>query len=152
VLHRLSIIGIAAVVASSGAARRPVSASDTTSLGHTASHCDTTRGRGTSLRDYIAPIVAAVGPAADSARAAFDLPSGPASIVTVVTDDSVCTAVYNAQVRLKHGGDSTVVGPIGLVQVGSTRYLLEDIGRTAGEWELLDIYDSNLKYLGSITR
>jgi hypothetical protein len=70
----------------------------------------------------------------------------------VVTDNSVCTAAYNAQVRQLHNGDSTVVGPIGLVQVGSTRYVVEDIGRTAGEWELLDIYDSNLNYLESVTR
>lgn len=135
-----------------GSVRGPAKAAERTSVSYTASHCDTANGRGTSLRDYIGQVVAAAGPDADRLRAATKLPSGPDGIVTIVTDDSVCTAVYNAQVRQKHGGDSTFVGPIGLVQVGSTRYVVEDIGRMAGEWTLLDIYDTNLNYLGSITR
>jgi hypothetical protein len=152
ILLRPSVIGTAAILGCLGATQGPASVAGSASGSHAASHCDTANGRGTSLRDYIGLIVAGVGPQADRLRAATQLPSGSRAIVTVVTDNSVCTAAYNAQVRQLHNGDSTVVGPIGLVQVGSTRYVVEDIGRTAGEWELLDIYDSNLNYLESVTR
>ena len=151
-LLRLSLIGIAATAVTSFGA--PL-ASVTPLQGVThsyASHCDITAGRGASLHDYIVPIVTGVGAVADRARASSKLPVGSAGIVTVVTDDSVCNAVYNAQVLLKHGGDSTLVGPLGLVQVGSTRYVVEDLSRSAGEWTLLDVYDTNLDYLVSITR
>jgi len=115
-LLRRSVLGVAAVAASLGAARAPVSA-QRTSPSYESSHCDTANGRGTSLHDYIVSIVTGVGTHADRLRASSKLPSGSAGIVAVVTDDSVCTAVYNAQVLLKHHGDSTLVGPIGLVQL-----------------------------------
>ena len=148
---RASVVGIAAVAASLGAARAPVS-TQTTSLRYDSPRCDTANGRGTALHDYIVPIVTAVGAHADRVRASSKLPSGTAGIVTIVADDSVCAAVYNAQVLLKHGGDSTVVASIGLVQVGPNRYVVEDVSRTAGEWSLLDVYDTSLNHLVSITR
>lgn len=152
-LLRIAFIGTAAALAansfSPSASRTPVERA--ARLG-APSHCDTTTRRGASLREYILPMVTAVGPSADRVRAWSYLPSEPASIVTLVTNDSVCTAVYMAQVRLKHDGDSTRVGSIGLVQAGPNRYVVQDMGRRAGEWMLLDIYDTSLHYLVSITR
>ena len=150
-LLRMGFIGVAVITASSSTrstSAAPVGAQYT----FVAGHCDRTSGRGASLRNYIVPIVTGVGSAADRVRNSLSLPAGQASIVTIVTNDSVCTAVYLAQVRLKHGGDSTLVGPIGLVQVGSDRYVVEDVSRRAGEWALLDVYDTSLNYLASITR
>ena len=150
-LLRIALIGVA-VIAASATTRSTIAAPAGGRHTVAVSHCDTTSGRGTSLRGYVVPIVTGVGSAADRVRTSLSLPAGPASIVTIVADDSVCTAVYLAQVQLKHGGDSTLVGPIGLVQVGSNRYVVEDISRRAGEWALLDVYDTSLNYLASITR
>ena len=117
------------------------------------SRCDTTSdGWAAALRDYVIPIVTASGTGANRVRATSQLPSGLASDVRIVTNDSVCTAAYNAHIARNYAGDTTAIKSIALIQVGATRYVLEDGRRRAGEWELLDVYDASFRYLVSITR
>jgi hypothetical protein len=152
-LHRIAVTGIAETLIAVTPGSGPSGVQRARTRNPTRfNRCDSVAGRGAALRDYIVSIVTGVGPGADRVRAASSLPAGQAGIVTVVSDDSVCAAAYGAQIRLKHGGDSTVVGRIALVQVGTNRYVVEDISRRAGEWALLDVYDSSRNYLASITR
>lgn len=156
---RFALIGTTAVVAlgaSLGATTLKVRRSAESSHGETpafvSSPCDTSYAWGGALRDYVVPIVTASGTGADRTRAVTHLPSALPSDVAIVTNDSVCAAAYNAHVARNYAGDTTRLGKIGLVQVGATRYVLEDIHRRAGEWQLLDVYDSSFKYLSSFTR
>lgn len=147
---------LAALGTALGAATQPQDRSAArSSLGNTSAvvpgRCDTSNGKGADLRDYVVRIVTASGRGADRLRAASQLPSALPSDVTIVTADSVCAAAYNAHVTLKYAGDTTRIGSITLVQVGATRYVLEDIHRRAGEWGLLDVYDTSFSYLVSLT-
>lgn len=156
---RLALVGTTAVVAlgaTVGATTSKSRSAAESAHGETSafvsSPCDTSSAWGGALRDYVVPIVTASGAGADRTRAVTHLPSALPSGVVIVTNDSVCTAAYNAHVARNYAGDTTRLGKIGLVQVGATRYVVEDMHRRAGEWQLLDVYDGSFRYLSSFTR
>lgn len=157
---RLTLIGMATVAALGTARgltrvrdRGTVMSSPGSALALVPGRCDTSNnGWAAALRDYVVPIVTASGRGADRLRAASQLPAALASDVSIVTNDSVCAAAYTAHVALRYSGDTMRVRSIALVRAGPTRYVLEDGLTRAGEWELLDVYDSSFRYLASFTR
>ncbi|HEV2643584.1 MAG TPA: hypothetical protein VGT98_12790 [Candidatus Elarobacter sp.] len=115
-------------------------------------YCQPVNDWTTGVRADVVEMVTLPGARMDSLREKVNLPLTTADQVSVVTDDNTCTTAYMAQVNQKRAGDTTQLGTIALIRVGSTRYVLQDLGRSAGEWELLDIYDASFNYLASVTR
>ncbi|MEO6864376.1 MAG: hypothetical protein ABI229_02885 [Gemmatimonadaceae bacterium] len=92
-------------------------------------------GWAAASHDYVIPIVTASGTGVNRVRATSQPPSGLATDMRVMTNDSVGAAGYNAHIARDHAGDMTAARSIALIHVGATRYVLEDGRSRADEWE-----------------
>lgn len=70
------------------------------------------------------------------------LPAGPASIVTAVTDSTICHRAAVAAGLSRDTPDSLAVTTVSVVRVGHTRYVVTDLEHHIGEFELSYVFDS----------
>jgi hypothetical protein len=67
-------------------------------------------------------------------REQLQLPAGPVSSVTAVTDSIICHRAAVASGLARKTPDSMAVASVAVVRVGSTRYVVFDTTSTAGEF------------------
>jgi hypothetical protein len=76
------------------------------------------------------------------ARSNLDLPAGPASTVSAVTDSAICHRAAIAAGLSRKTPDSTSVPAVSVVRVGTMRYVVTDTLHHVGEFELSYTFDS----------
>jgi hypothetical protein len=75
------------------------------------------------------------------------LPSTPASAVTFVTSDSLCTVAANLTAAME---PSIPVHPVWVMAIGPTRYVVFDKERTSAGRLLVAIYDAAFNWLADM--
>jgi len=75
-------------------------------------------------------------------RQQLQLPAGPVSMVSAVTDSATCHRAAIAAGLARKTPDSTSVPAVSVVRVGPTRYVVTDAFHHFGEYNLSYTFDS----------
>jgi len=75
-------------------------------------------------------------------REQLQLPAGPVSSVTVVTDPIICHRAAVASGLARKTPDSMAVASVAVVRVGATRYVVFDTTSQAGEYHIGLTFDT----------
>jgi hypothetical protein len=99
---------------------------------------------------YLAQLMTRTDSIGSRARTGFNLPLVSPSAITFVVSDSICTAAANALVDAA-GEPNEVPGPVWVLKVGTTRYIVFDGKHLVGDRDQQVVLDENLNFLVTIS-